>query len=130
MKKIIQQNKTGFFKKKFIQLCRLIGYEIIDQSNFYLPVQDKTVEETINNPGLTSINIPLGKINIKRKVSDLTIIVRSYTFAENAKSKFLLDQNKKRIFEEEKIEYTLRTINSVINSCNSATPAWMPHDNI
>ena len=32
----------------------------------------------------------------------------------------MLDQNKKRIFELPKIEYTLRTIKSVIKSCELA----------
>jgi acyl-[acyl carrier protein]--UDP-N-acetylglucosamine O-acyltransferase len=32
----------------------------------------------------------------------------------------MLDQNKKRIFQKEKVEYTLRTINSIINSSHKA----------
>ena len=32
----------------------------------------------------------------------------------------MLDQNKSRIFEKPKIEYTLRTINSLILSCEYA----------
>ena len=32
----------------------------------------------------------------------------------------MLDQNKKRIFDSPKVEYTLRTINSVIKSCELA----------
>ena len=34
MKKIKNTQKTNFFKKIFIKFCRLLGYEIIDQSNF------------------------------------------------------------------------------------------------
>ena len=34
MKKIKNTQKTNFFKKIFIKICRLLGYEIIDQSNF------------------------------------------------------------------------------------------------
>ena len=119
MKKNINLKKTGFFKKIFIKICRVLGYEIIDQSNFYVPTQNKLATENLSSPGFTSVSIPLGKTKIKRKISDLTIIIRSYTSTEN-KSKILLDQNKKRIFEFPKIEYTLRTINSVINSCNNA----------
>ena len=117
MKKNINLKKTGFFKKIFIQFCRIVGYEIIDQSNLYVPTQNKLAMENLSSPGLYSVSIPLGKTEIKRKISDLTIIIRSYTSTEN-KSKILLDQNKKRIFEFPKIEYTLRTINSVVNSCN------------
>ena len=56
----------------------------------------------------------------ERKVNDLTIIVRSYTSTEINRSEIMLDQNKERIFKNPKIEYTLRTINSLINSCNLA----------
>mgnify|MGYP001242035708 CR=1 FL=1 len=119
MKKNINTKKTNFFKRIFILFCRKIGFEIIDQSNLFISTQNKFATENLSSPGASSISIPLGKIKIKRKVSDLTIIIRSYTSTEN-KSKILLDQNKKRIFEFPKIEYTLRTINSVINSCNNA----------
>jgi len=119
MKKNTSTKNTNFFKRIFILLCRKIGFEIIDQSNLFVPTQNKFATENLSSPGGASISIPLGKIKIKRKISDLTIIIRSYTSTEN-KSKILLDQNKKRIFEFPKIEYTLRTINSVINSCNNA----------
>jgi len=119
MKKNINKKKTNFFKRIFILFCRKIGFEIIDQSNLFISTQNKFATENLSSPGTSSISIPLGKIPIKRKVTDLTIIIRSYTSTEN-KSKILLDQNKKRIFEFPKIEYTLRTIYSVINSCNSA----------
>ena len=56
----------------------------------------------------------------KRKVNDLTIIVRSYTSTEVIRSEIMLDQNKERIFQNPKSEYTFRTINSLINSCNYA----------
>ena len=38
MKKIENTQKPNFFKKLFVKLCRLIGFEIIDQSNLSLPV--------------------------------------------------------------------------------------------
>ena len=37
MKKIENIKKTNFLKKLFIKLCRIVGFEIIDQSNLYLP---------------------------------------------------------------------------------------------
>ena len=37
MKKIKNTKKSNFLKKLFIKLCRLIGFEIIDQSNLNLP---------------------------------------------------------------------------------------------
>jgi len=117
------QNKLtnkSFFKKIFIQFCRKIGYEIIDQNNLFVPTLNKTIEENLSVAGQSSTNIPLGKVDIKRKVNDLTIIIRSYTSTEVSKSQFMLDQNKKRIFEAPKLEYTLKTINSVIKSCHEA----------
>ena len=119
MKKNFNKKKTGFLKRIFILFCRKIGFEIIDQGDLFVPTQKKFATENLSSPSKYSISIPLGKTEIKRKISDLTIIIRSYTSTEN-KSKILLDQNKKRIFEFPKIEYTLRTINSVINSCNNA----------
>jgi len=119
MKKNIRNKKTGFLKKIFILLCRKIGFEIIDQSNLFVPTKNKFANENLSSPNTYSISIPVGKTKIKRKISDLTIIIRSYTSTEN-KSKILLDQNKNRIFEFPKVEYTLRTINSVIKSSNNA----------
>jgi hypothetical protein len=113
-------NNKSFLKKIFIKLCRKIGYEIIDQNNLFIPTLGKNAEENLSVSGKFSISIPLGKIDIKRRVKDLTIIIRSYTSTEVDKSRNMLDQNKKRIFDSPKIEYTLRTINSVINSSHIA----------
>ena len=120
MRKIIQNNKKNLVKKLFIKLARFLGYEIIDQSNLTIPTQNKNVSEHLHKPGMSSITVPLGKVNITRKITGLTIIVRSYTNTKYKKSQNLLDQNKKRIFEFPKSEYTLRTINSLIHSCNDA----------
>ncbi len=120
MKKISKKENKNLFKKIFIQIARKLGYEIIDQNNLYIPTLKKTANDNLSKPGLSSITIPTGKVHITRKITDLTIIIRSYTSTEVEKSKVMLDQNKKRIFEFPKIEYTLRTINSLINSCNSA----------
>ena len=34
--------KASFLKKIFVKICRAFGYEIIDQSNFYVPTQEKS----------------------------------------------------------------------------------------
>ena len=64
--------KTNFFKKIFIKICRIFGYEIIDQSNFYFPTQEKNLSENLNIPGKKSINLPLGEIKIyeRTKISN------------------------------------------------------------
>mgnify|MGYP001040464274 FL=1 len=106
--------KTTFIKKIFIKFCRLMGYEIIDQSNFYVPTQQKRLDENLNIQGKKSITLPLGETKIVRKVKALTIIFRSCTNVH------MLTQNKKRLFDKEKSEYTFRSLNSIITSLNQA----------
>ena len=62
--------------------------------------------------GVNSISIPLGEIKITRPVKSLDLIIKTCTSVN------LVTQNKRRVFEKEKSEYTFRTINSVINSLN------------
>jgi hypothetical protein len=112
MKQIKQSKSKNPFKKLFIKICRLMGYEIIDQSNFYIPTTDKRMNETLSKPGLKSINLPLGDVKITRKVKALDVIIRSCSSVN------MLTQNKKRIFEKDKIDYTLRSINSILRSVN------------
>ena len=114
MKEINNKVKTGFFKKVFIKICRIFGYEIIDQSNFYIPTQKKSLNENLNIQGKKSITLPLGEVKISRKVKSLTIIFRSCTNVN------MLTQNKKRLFEKDKSEYTFRSLNSIILSLNKA----------
>ena len=61
--------KTNLFKKIFIKICRIFGYEIIDQSNFFVPTQEKNLNENLNIQGKKSITLPLGEIKISRKVN-------------------------------------------------------------
>ncbi len=114
MKKINKINSSNFLKKLFIKFCRLVGFEIIDQANFNSPTLEKNLDETLSIQGKKSIVIPLGQINIKRKINSLKIILRSCT------SELIMDQNKKRLFDREKNEYTFRTLNSLINSVHVA----------
>ena len=115
MKKIENSRKANFLKKIFIKLCRLFGFEIIDQSNFNSPTLDKYLNETLSMQGKKSITIPLGQINIKNKINRLKIILRTCT------SELIMDQNKRRIFDKEKNEYTFRTLKSLIKSINRAS---------
>jgi len=110
MKKIDNIKKTSLFKKLFIKLCRIIGYEIIDQSNLELPVSNRFATNELSDPGNKIISIPLGETKITRPVKSIDIIFKTCTTVN------LVTQNKKRIFEKEKSEYTFRTINSIINS--------------
>ena len=112
MKKIENIKKPNFLKRLFIKLCRIIGFEIIDQSNLYLPTSDKLANKNLSKLGVNSISIPLGEIKITRPVKSLDLIIKTCTSVN------LVTQSKKRVFEKEKSEYTFRTINSVIGSLN------------
>ena len=114
MKEINIASKTGFFKRIFIKICRLLGYEIIDQSKYEVPTLDKKLGDSISAPGKKSITIPLGEIKITRKIDSLKIIFRSCT------SELIMDQNKKRLFEKDKNEYTFRSLNSLLVSISHA----------
>ena len=120
MKNKTLSQKKSFLNKFFIKLIRKFGYEVIDQANLSIPSKNIDINENLSESGKQSINIPLGKTEITRKVKSLTIIIRSYTFGDVDDDKVMLDQNKKRIFDLPKIEYTLRTIKSVIKSSELA----------
>ncbi len=110
MKNIVNPKKLSFFKKIFIKICRKLGYEIIDQNKFEVVTSNKKINEELSSLGSKSINLPLGEIKITRKVRALDIIIRTCASVN------MLTQNKKRLFEKEKIQYTLRTIRSLLNS--------------
>ena len=114
MKKIENRKKTNLFKKIFIRICRIIGFEIIDQSDLSSPTLGKNLSDTLSIQGKKSITIPLGQINIKKRVKSLKILVRTCT------SELIMDQNKRRVFDCEKNEYTFRTLRSLIKAINLA----------
>jgi hypothetical protein len=114
MKKIENTRKKNFFKKIFIKFCRIFDFEIIDQANFRSPTLGKNLNETLSIQGKKSITIPMGQINIKKKIKSLKIILRTCT------SELIMDQNKKRLFDRDKNEYTFRTLKSLIHSTEIA----------
>ena len=99
-------------KKLFIKLAKFLGFEIIDQNNFSSPTLNKELNEDLSVFNEKSIVLPLGQVKISRKVRSLLIVIRMNTDVE------IWDQNKKRLFEQPKIEYSYRSINSLINSIN------------
>ena len=110
----IKSNKKSFLRKIFIKICRLFGFEIIDQSNFSIPTSNKSLNQSISIPGKRSITLPLGEIEITRPIKSLDIILRTCASVN------MLTQTKKRIFEDNKGEYTKRTLISIIKSINHA----------
>ncbi len=109
-----KEKKLSLFKKIFIKICRFFDYEIIDQSDFYLPVSNRNINDDLSTIGESSITLPMGKVEITRKVKSLTIILRTCSSVN------MLTQSKKRLFNNEKPEYTLRSLKSIINSINFA----------
>ena len=103
--------KKNIFKKIFIKIAKILGYEIIDQNEFYSPTLEKNLNTNLTNLN-KSIVLPLGEVNLTRKVTSLLILFRTNTNID------IWDQNKKRIFEYPKIEYVLRSLNSLIKSIN------------
>ena len=104
--------KKNIIKKLFIKLSKILDYEIIDQANFISPTLDKKLNDDLSILNKKSIVLPLGNVEITKKVNSILIIFRANTDIE------IWDQNKKRLFEQPKIEYSLRALNSLIKSIN------------
>ena len=99
-------------KKIFIKLAKKLGFEIIDQNNFSSPTLNKELNEDLSILNKKSIILPLGEVKITRKVNSILIVVRMNTEIE------IWDQSKKRLFEQPKIEYSFRSIKSLIKTIN------------
>ena len=97
-------------KKLFIKLAKILGFEIIDQNQFSSPTLNKELNEDLSILNEKSIVLPLGDVKISRSVKSILIIIRMNTEVE------IWDQNKKRLFEQPKIDYSYRSINSLIRS--------------
>ena len=79
MREIKNIKKTGFVKKILIKICRMFGYELIDQKTLEFPVSNKNYEDLISVPGNKSISLGLGGTSITRKVDALDIVVKTCT---------------------------------------------------
>ena len=101
--------KKNILKKIFVKIIKSLGFEIIDQNEFRSPTLNKDLNQQLSNTN-KSIILPLGEVNLTRKISSLLIIFRTNSNIE------IWDQNKKRIFEKEKIEYVKRSLNSLIKA--------------
>ena len=51
--------KKTILKKIFIKLSKILGFEIIDQNEFYSPTLEKKIDENLSNID-KSIILPLG----------------------------------------------------------------------
>jgi hypothetical protein len=104
--------KKSIIKKLFIKISKIMGYEIIDQNNFTSPTLDKELNKDLSILNDKSIVLPLGEVKISRKVKSILVLFRTNSNIE------IWDQNKKRLFELPKIEYTLRSLKSLLKSIN------------
>ena len=104
--------KKSIIKRLFIKLSKVLGYEIIDQNDFSSPTLQKELNKDLSIINEKSIVLPLGEVKITKKVNSVLIILRTNTDIE------IWDQNKRRLFEEPKIEYSLRALKSLIKSVN------------
>ena len=115
--------KKNIIKNLFIKFSRILGYEIIDQNRFRSPTLNKELNKDLSILNEKSIVLPLGEVKISRKVQSILILFRTNSNVE------IWDQNKKRLFEFPKIEYTIRSLNSLIRSigfCKIKYPALKP----
>ena len=101
--------KKNILKKIFVKIIKSLGFEIIDQNEFRSPTLNKDLNQQLSSIN-KSIILPLGEVNLTRKISSLLIIFRTNSNIE------IWDQNKKRIFEKDKIEYVKRSLNSLIKA--------------
>ena len=102
-----------FFKRLLIKVNRFCGYEIIDQNEFSFPSLGNKKYNDLNIINEKSIVVPLGEVKITRKVKSLGIIVRTNSNIH------ISDQNKKRIFNKDKLDYIEKSLKSLIVSINS-----------
>ena len=79
MREIKSIKKNNFLKKVLIKICRLLGYELVDQSTLEFPVSNFKSSTQISVPGKKSISLGIGETNITRKVKGLDIIFKTCT---------------------------------------------------
>ena len=101
--------KKNILKRIFVKIIKFLGFEIIDQNEFRSPTLNKDLNQQLSSIN-KSIVLPLGEVNLTRKISSLLIIFRTNSNIE------IWDQNKKRIFEKDKIEYVKRSLNSLVKA--------------
>ena len=99
-------------KRIIIKLCRMCGYEIIDQNNFTFPSLKNRDYNNLSLLNKKSIVMPLGEVRITRKIESLSIIVRTNS------SVHISGQNKKRIFNKDKAKYIIKSLHSLVISIN------------
>ena len=114
MKKIKSKN-NHILKKLLVKFVRKLGYEIINQNNLTIPSNNKKITKNLSTINKRITNIPLGFVDIKKKINSVAVILRTFT-NENK----LLSQNKKRIFEKSKTAYSIKALKSICENIISS----------
>ena len=83
MKEIKSAKKTHFLKKILIKICRIFGYELIDQSSFEFPVSNKRYNEQIGVPGKSSITLGLGVFSTIICTMVISRLLINYFYIQN-----------------------------------------------
>ena len=96
MKSIMGSNKSSFFKKVFIKICRKLGYEIIDQNNFKIVTSNKKINDELSELGRSSINLywKVASINSSFKILDVIVENTSYFVTKKSEFSKILRKNK------------------------------------
>tara|TARA_Y100001958_G_C21158909_1_gene493277 strand:+ start:10 stop:1008 length:999 start_codon:yes stop_codon:yes gene_type:complete len=102
--------KKNILKKIFIKIAKILNFEVIDQNTFTSPTLNKKLNEKLSTLNQKSIVLPLGEVKITKKIKKVLLIIRVNTNVD------IWDQNKKRLFEYPKLEYTIRSLNSLVKS--------------
>ena len=75
--------KKNILKKLFIKISKIMGYEIIDQTEFISPTLEKKLNDDLSIINDKSIVLPLGEVKITRKTKSILIILRINTEIES-----------------------------------------------
>ena len=74
--------KKNILKRLFIKISKIMGYEIIDQTEFISPTLEKKLNDDLSIINDKSIVLPLGEVKITRKTKSILIILRVNTEIE------------------------------------------------
>ena len=66
MRQIKKTYKRGILRKLLVKICRLLGYELINQADMSFVTSEN--KENASIIGNKSITLPLGETTIKRKI--------------------------------------------------------------
>ena len=76
MRQIEKTIKKGIFRKLLIKLCRLVGYELIDQADMsFVTSMNKYNASTL---GEKSITLPMGEVKITRNIQFVFSLIEKF----------------------------------------------------